>query len=351
MSKEVPQEIQDMFDSYPDEEELKDFDSFLIGDGSASMMSKLGQPRRERNFQLTGINSIDDLGKKHEDTCDHELIDDLDEYSIELDIDTDIKDYYFKVKKDVFNVYDFIKIRSKKMAGRPRKEIDLVISNNEHYLLKYLGGRGDLDYGIIDSLAQVKALLDMGFLEAKFNQVDCCPICEAYDGNVYNLTQLAELFGSGKFLTHSGCLGKFIPVIRDREKVLNDLIIDLESVFVDKVKVNNLPIEYRDELYSIIPFTGVSVIHFMDIVNHFDDYENEFVRLVDDELYIHNGYYGSFSPADFLVGWVECNDIEVGVDSQIDACVKAGDIYYLDGRQVVEIEGIHFDVETKGQVK
>ncbi len=347
----VPQEIQDMFDAYPEEEELKDFDSFLIGDGSASMMEKLGNPKRERNFQLTGIYDVEDLGKDHEDLCEHELIDDLDEYALELDIKESAADHYFNVKKGVFDVYDFIQIMSKKMSGRPRKEVDLVISNSEHYLIKYLDGRGDLDYGILDSLAQVKALLDMGFLEAKFRQLDCCPICEAFDGNVYDLTQLAELFGSGKFLIHGGCLGTFIPVIRDREFILNDLNIDLESIFVENVKVNNLPIEYKDELYNIIPFTGVSVIHFMDIVNHFDDYENEFVRLVDNELYIHNGYYGSFSPADFLVGWVECNDIEVGASGRIDACVKAGDIYYLDGRKVVELDGIYFDVETKEQVK
>jgi len=350
---EIPKEIQDMFDTYPEEEELKDFDSFLIGDGSAELMSRMDKPKTNRNSQLTGIYSLEDLGnitKVKESLYDDSLTDDLEEYNLELEISEEPLDYYFKIKKEVFSVYNFIELKSKKYVGKPFKEIDLVVTGNERYQLQYIINNVSLDYGIINSLAQVRALSDMGFLEAKFLQNDCCPLCEAFDGNVYNLTQIGDLFGSGKTLIHGNCIGTFIPVIRDRSNVI-DLVVDIESTYIGNTKVNNLPIEYTSELYKIVPMAGVKVVHFVDIPNEFEDYDGEFVRLVGSELYVHNSYYGLYSPLDFLRGWVECLDVEVGSLEKIESSVKSGDIYYLDGKKVVEIDGLYFDVDTKEQVR
>ena len=127
-----------MFDSFPDEEEVKDFDSFFIGDGSQSLMTK--DSRKNNNFQLTGIASVSDLMRKRDITEKFEdsLKDDLKEFIPELSIDSSVEEYFCKVKKEIFDVFNFMELKSKRLGGRPFREIDLIVSRDDRYLLSYL---------------------------------------------------------------------------------------------------------------------------------------------------------------------------------------------------------------------
>jgi len=352
-SKElVEKQLQDMIDSYPEVEELKDFDTFLVGDGSAQLMSKIDKPASGGfNFQLSGIYSFTDLvDKRDPELYNDSLTNDLGEYCLELSIDEQYFDHYVRVKSRILTKYNFLEIKSRKLVGRPFKEIDLVVSDNERYQVKYLVSKGGIDYGIINSLAQLRALMDLGFSECKFRGRDGCPLCSAFDGNIYSVFGLCDIFGSGKYIIHGNCIGDFIPVIRDRS-IVRDFEIDCEEVFIGETKVKNLPLEFAEDLAELLPNCGLEEVHFVNLNDEFKNVTSEVVVDYGGVLYVHNTYYGSYSPFDFLKNWLESLDIQELSNLEVEKKIVERDFYYLDGRKVVEVNGVYFDVETKEQVR
>jgi len=76
--------INNMFDSYSDNDELKEFDAFFIGDGSHSLMKR--KKKTNTNSQLTGVASVEDLKSKRKSTYNDQLKDDLKEFKIYYDL-------------------------------------------------------------------------------------------------------------------------------------------------------------------------------------------------------------------------------------------------------------------------
>ena len=343
--------IQKMFDSFPDEEELKDFDSFFIGDGSQSLMTK--DSRKNNNFQLTGIASVSDLMRKRDITEKFEdsLKDDLKEFIPELSIDSSVEEYFCKVKKEIFDVFNFMELKSKRLGGRPFREIDLIVSRDDRYLLSYLQSTGVSDFGVFNSIAKLKALSDLGFAEARFVQTDCCPLCEAYDGTIYNIENTLSIVSAGNPLIHENCICDFIPVIRKRKEFTGIFKIDIDSVYVGETLVENLPIEYKDELYNLIPMLGYDKIVFAGYKEHAVSFtkDSDGGLIVEDgkTLHVCSDYLRNYSLLDYLKFWLISSEAGVDVSEAVDAKVSTGDVYYLNGHKVVEIDGLYYDIETK----
>lgn len=334
----------------PENDTLLEFDSFLIGDGSNQLMKKMNRPAQQK-FQLTGINNLEDLINPSEvESGNLDIIDDLGEYSVEADeFDESLIDYFYSIKKEIFDRFDYLKKKSESMQGLPFREKDLVLTKDEHFLLDYLVSSGLQDYAIIDSLAQLKAFSELGFVEVKFVQSDCCPLCEAYDGIIYTIDFLISIFGAGKFLIHENCHGTFIPVVRNRKDYYGPLEITIEESFVGEILVKNLPIEYKDELSDISAFLDYEEIHFVNLTD-FSDYEDEVIRECGNILYVSDSYCGDTSSFDFIKIWLDTKDTSDRSD-EIASKIREDDVYFLNGRKVVELEGLYFDVSTKEQIK
>ena len=344
--------IQEMYDSFPDSEELKEFDTFFIGDGSRSLM-KTGS-KKTKNCQLTGVSSVADLVNQREEEegeFEDSLKDDLQDYIPELSISSSIEDYFCKTKKDIFDVFGFVELKSKRLEGRPFREVDLIVSKDDRYLLTYLQSAGIVDFGVYDSIAQLRALSDLGFSEARFVQTDCCPLCEAYDGRIYNIDNALSLVSSGKHLVHENCLCKFIPVIRKRAEYVGAFNVDIESVYVGETLVENLPLEYKDELCDLIPMLEYDKVVFNTYREHSKSFtaESDGALLVEDgkTLHVCSDYLRNYSSLDYLQCWLSSEDSYTCLDEVLDEKVKSEDVYYLNGRKVVEVDGVYFDIETK----
>ena len=344
--------IQQMYDSFPEEEELKDFDSFFIGDGSRSLMSKRSD-KINTNSQLMGISSITDLlNNNKEVSYDDCLVDDTESFIPELVVDEPVEPYFCRIKKEVFDSFGFLEIKSKRLEGRPFREIDLLISGDDKYLLNYLQSVGIEDYGVYNAIAQLKALSEMGFTEVRFVQKDCCPICESYDGYVYSLDVALSIVCSGKHLIHRNCICKFIPVIRDRDSCNSLFKVDLPEVYVGDSLVENLPLEYECELYSLIPSLNCSKVVFVSMKDLSELVgSNSLVMKKDDTIYVCVDYLGNYSLLDYLTNWLNLVEADIDVTEEIDNKISSGDIYYLNGQKVVEVEGIYFNIDTRERVE
>ena len=96
--------IQQMYESYSDTDELKEFDAFFIGDGSHSLMRR--KQKTNTNSQLTGVASVEDLKSKRKSTYNDQLKDDLKEFIPEINVDLSVEDYFCKIKKEIFEVFE-----------------------------------------------------------------------------------------------------------------------------------------------------------------------------------------------------------------------------------------------------
>lgn len=343
--------VQQMFESFP-EDELLEFDSFFIGDGSKALMNKnKSSSKVNHNNQLTGIFSVDDLSGEDKEAYSDILVNDLFEFIPELNIEQSIEDYFCSVKKSVFDLFGFLEIKSKRLEGRPFREIDLLISSEDKYLLTYLKNSGVNDYGIYNAIAQLKALNEIGFIEVRFVQKDCCPICEAYAGQVYNIDYAISVVCSGKYLIHENCICKFVPVIRDRSLYTDQLNINIESVYVGDILVENLPLEYEEELFDLISQLDCETVVFKSYSELSEISDIKCLIFKEENiLYVCNEYLGSYSLLDYITFWVSESTNEADNDSLIEEKISSGDVYYLNGKRVVELDGRYFDIETKERI-
>ena len=352
MTKKI---IEKMYESFPDKESFdpsQEFDSFLVGDGSAHLIGKSGRNINKSINQLTGIESISDLQEESAD-LPYQVVDDLEKFDFPIiKIEGSVEDFFYKKKKEYLDKFGFLEVKSKSLRGRPILERDLVVNNDDGYLLHYMEGHGFCSVQTISALAQLSACKDMGFSEVKFSQVDNCPLCIAYDGSVHKVSNLISKLGSGQDLIHGGCSCEFIPVIRNRDQ-FKDIQDGLTlSAYIDKVYFKRLPLEFVDlitsDLVRRIPYEEV---HFIDLGN----LKREDLKLVSvgkedvvidmgDSLWINQNYVLNYSPFDFLKLWLdslEVKTVEVNGKSESDQ-----EVLYLNGRRVVSRGSDYVDVKT-----
>lgn len=340
--------LKQMYNSYSTEDILVEDDCFLLGDGNKDLLRGCNRSNTNRSAQLMGIVSVADLKSQPIESSTVEIEQDLDDFKGPEPtqwFENLIEDYFYKAKKETFDKFNYVEQKSKALSGRLIREVDLVITDDDKYLIHYLIGSGVTDNFLFDSLAHLSALYEMGFREVRFTQKDNCALCTAYDGNLYDIKSLISLLGSGEYLVHEFCACSFIPVIKDRAKT--KVIVDREEVYIGETLVKNLPIEFEDELYSLIEKSFYKEVHFINFLDN-DGWSHEVVTQSDNILYVHSGYLGNKSSFDYLKFWEENAKKSVKDSlSYSDEDLQGLDVFYFEGRKIVEIDGFYIDIETK----
>lgn len=353
MTKDV---IQQMYASFPDgdvfdPEQAEDL--FLVGDGSAHLMRKVQTARHNSSEQLTGINSVNDLRKvKEAEEFRYVVQDDLSSFAQEATPLSNPEEYLFTSKRECLDKFGFLEEKSKQFVGRPIRERDLVLNEDDSYLLHYMEGQGYINKQAVWALAQLSACRDMGFSEVKFAQLDGCALCEAYNGTVYKVSDLISRLGSGQYLSHEGCFCDFIPVITDRrpfKDIQNGLTL---SAYIGEVYFERLPLEFvdfmTDNLIRKIPYKRVVFQNFNGLkgedIERYEITNEDVIIDLGETLWIRDNYILSYSPFDFLNSWLSCmNEKPIKLE---DESLSEGDIFYLNGKKVIERSGSYIDIET-----
>jgi hypothetical protein len=338
--------IEELYESFPDEDIFdanQSFDNFLVGEGSRKWMDKINPKRGRFLDQLIGVFSLSDLKEKSEEETFEVMVNDLGEFEKEEILVENPEEYFFNIKKRILDKYEFIKEKSKEFAGRPMRERDLIISNNDSYLLKYIENQGWNHQHIIDMLAQLSAYEDIGLKDVVFHSIDDCPLCLAKEGTYYSISDLMSRIGAGQDLTHRGALCRFAPVFRSRSK--DEFTI---SAYIGDIYFKNFPIEFEEFVTDdLLESIGRQFkVHFIDF-NKLEDIDpGTVVRVVSDNIIeVHNGYIDRFSPLDFLKEWVKSEKVLVESDKDFKVS-EDQEFFYLNGKKVVEKNGNYIDVDT-----
>jgi hypothetical protein len=317
--------VQDYFDSRSDDPVLEGFDNFFVGDEAESLMNR--GSRRVHNFQ----------GMAYEDVK-VEMIDDLDEFApkqLEICTNEEALLIFREVKGSIFSVFGFVELKSKDLS-HPVREEDLIVTEDDHHLIAYLVTL-DVDIQTIRSIASFSAFKEMGVLFARFTNECECPICKAFNGKIFNISEVLETLCSGGQLTHRGCNCKWVPIFdRNQEYIFK---IDIEAW--EKFHWYDVPVEIADEVRCI---SIEGPLHFTDISQLLEregaDTSLGFpvvFRAEDNSLYVHNGYIDGLGPPDFLREFVSENSVDDLTDREI---------FLYKGKRVYSKNGLYYDVET-----
>jgi hypothetical protein len=330
---------------------LQEFDSFFIGDGSKQLMDI-----QERRHQLFHVNSF--MGSRGEfDKGD--VVDDSGDFVCEKsDLPKDkFQEVFFKCKKEVYERFNFIAIKSASRKGKAIREVDLILEDSDLHVIEYLRGK-ITDKFAVQSVAVFLAYENMGISEVLFRGKDGCALCKVFDGSVFSTYNLTRIFSSGGYIVHPYCNGEFFPVIRRSiyEGSLKDTL-NIDTLSIGDRKVYNFPVEYNYEgfrkLLAELPCGEISFVDFDEyrnritsekdvdsLVVHFNEKENI--------LYIHNEYMGAYGPMDYLKEYLKSE----GLPAKISVANFEGlEKYYLDGRTVVMWDGSYWDPVTGERVK
>lgn len=336
-------------------------DNFLIGDGSAKLMK---HHRLERNFseQLVGVFGERDLSKDNlKSHLDQDPIVES-ENDIEVFANKDVvftEDFekiFLICKKQVYDVFNFLSIKSEKMGDTPVKEEDLIVTKEDRDFISYMESYGPHDYFSVDKIARLLALREMGITEVMFLSVDDCPICLSYDHCIFNRDVIFfQLLREG--FSHRYADFDIFPVVR-REFYTGSLgkVLDIPRIEVSGVTFKNVPIEYKDDLDTISSKLGEGFskeVEFTDIIrycflNSIEETPGMVVYEDDERIVIHNSYVGSLGPMDFLYNYI---DVEKEETEKIDISLLEGDSYYIKGVECGEYEGSYWNKQTGEKVQ
>ena len=306
------QTITNMLNSF-DNETLFEFDPFLIGEGSKFLMNDNRQDL-----------SMFDIDEEAQIVCEN----DLDEF-VPKSEQIIVEDLFYEVKKTILERFGYIKRRSEQFSNQLFLEKDLIISPNDHYFIDFLKENSVSDKNTVDSIAQLCAYKELGFLKVKFYKVDDCPICNAFDGNVFVVEDLISSLCSNDHFSHLYASCNFVPVVEDRQMFSDYLNMEVEKVFVGETLVENFPMEYSEELLSILSNLKYKKVKFCDL-SKFKDVKEEVVIDTGESLYVNNKYCGDYSPIDFLKIYLNNNEEKIveSVESNSE------EVYYLNGKRV-----------------
>jgi hypothetical protein len=347
---------EELFESFPDKEPLKDFDDFFVGGGCRPGME---EPRAEIGWQLSNVRTVADLKRGAPAEGLVEAEDDLDLFILDKVDVLDAKQYedlFFAMKKRAFALFGFVDILSSSLGDVPVREKDLVLDDSDHYVIEYLREK-ITDYFAVSSIATLLAYENMGIHSVKFRQADGCALCKALDGAVYSTGYLVNLLGEGNHVSHGYCACRLEPIIA-REVYEGPLSgrLDQPELQVGKRVLRSVPVELAESLGSAataLPDEITSVV-FLDMRGHLlkasssRDREGIVALREGETLYVHNSYVGVHGPVEFLRGYFE----EKRVSDAVDVAAGGDDeVFYLKGRKAVFRDGKYWDAVTGERLK
>jgi hypothetical protein len=339
--------FEDMLSS-EDTKDFNNFDSFFVGEGSKSLLNK----KRQYDFRqlLDNFNVFSSENNLLVDEDEILMEEDLSDFSKKSDKVVSYCDLYFKSKKEAYDIFDFIKIKSKRNFGKPLREKDLILQLDDYNLVDYLE-KNKYDLGIVCNLARLKAFFDMGFLEVKFYSSDCCSLCSSNNFNVYKTEGLILSLSNNNFFMHGESSGIFFPVIRNRSafNVFDGEINKKRFVNRNNVSFFNVPNELFfvfNDLLNSFSYNSIEKVFFVNFCeDRFFDFSN-FVRERGDSLYIHNGYVDLYGPIDFLFSWLSTLELDI-----CNFIKNSDNFYYFNGRKVINFDGVYYDLDHNEFIK
>lgn len=345
--------IQEMFDTHPEEDPLLEFDEFLVGGTMRQDVPAYIAAQRSLTWQLSGVRDVETLRRGEVES--EEIIaveDDLDEFvSEQLEIldEEQYEKLFLAMKIRAFNLYHFLDIKSAALGDIPVKEKDLVLDEDDYYILDYLK-QAVTDYHAVASVATLTACENMGIYAVRFRERDGCPVCRALDGNIYETRMLIGLIAGGNHVSHPYCDCHWEPVIW-RELYGGPLegYLDVDEVTHRGKKLVNVPVELEIEIRDLSEKIAFDRIEFVDMKDHLrenleiEDLEGIVAVVEDDVLFIHHSYVGSHGPADFLREFARIKALPAKISV---ANLENAEVYLLGGRRVAKWDGRYWDPVT-----
>lgn len=322
-------------------------DSFFVGDGSAQLIDGammplfLGKPD-----QLTaGLSSEKSF----------ELVDDLGEFCGEVvDVsENDIRDIWAESKQKVFDIFDYMSVKSRQYGGIPIRLEDLVFADDDLYMLDVVTRLGITDVYLISSIAQLYALDQMGFYEFRLYAIHDCPLCHAAHKRHFNTKSVLSTLCSGDTFLHQYCDFDIIPIVR-RETYkgpISELNVDFE---IEGISIKGAPKEYITEMRSYLSNveTEVKFVEFFNMPNYCKanriGNDGGAVALVsDDKVMLHNSYVDNMGPMEYLSFVFDYNK----EPDRIPLDELKGETFFLNGNKVVKYNGHFWNPSTGERIK
>lgn len=330
---------------------MNDFDSFFVGDGSEKLMSmvdKVVSPSIKPRFNPMDGFDVD----KSINNSKFEVIDDIMEFAehkVDISSIKDAEELFFNSKKTVFDMFNFMSIKSSNMRGMAVKEIDIVLDDMDHHIIEYMIGYTK-DSFAFKSVAVLMAYENMKIGNAIFVESDGCSLCNSIHGSIISVGKIRSDLVAGGFISHPYCECDFFPVI-DRGSYNGPISgsLNIDCMYLGNKEVHNFPTEFNCEGFKkLISKLSYDKINFINIFEMFGNVgtNNEDIPVVhyddDDEiLYIHNGYISNYSPIDYLIGYIN----NANSPHKIDVS-RLSDRYYLNGMVVVKHDGKYWNANT-----
>lgn len=341
------EEVQKIYDSWPEEEPLLPFDGFFAG----GAMSPPPTDTAAYSRQISGVNKSKDLTDPVEDPMIVQTRNDLSQFAqtaVEILTDEQYEQLFFASKRAAYQMFDFLSIKSILKGDVPLSERDLILEDEDFYIMEYLRG-STTDYFRVQQMATLMAYRDMGIEIVRFQRRDSCPVCRAYDGLFYNVSYLLDLLGGGSDLTHPSCDISWFPAVY-RESYVGPLLgaLDIPEVVHAGRTLKNVP---RELLHEIIDVTGDVPFAIIDFVNMADYSINEAVGLSDSvgvvvyccgKMVVHNSYVGMRGPVQFIKSYLTSQL----APEKIDLGPEPGAIFFIKGRAAVKRDGLYWDATT-----
>lgn len=315
-------------ENHVDQEDLLDFDPFLVGGGNTEKFNEYLRGGRRR-FQLSGVSDISDL---------------VDNSSKELDLVNDFPDMvgdilsyegnyslFLTDKSVLYHRMGFTVVKSRMHKG-PITEANLILSDVDKYLIQYLT---DNVYSTssVSNLAQLSAWSDMGITKVRIEKTCDCPMCCCVDGSIMGVTKLSELISARSSIY--SCKYNLTPVITDRKsvrfKTTDDIMAGLSVV-------SGAPIEFLDRIVELCSDCEITDIEFLDC-RELPEWDGTPVIFSGSYLIVHNGYLHNKSPLDFINEWFNPLIFESSNES-------SSDIYYVNGVKSRLENGVYISISN-----
>lgn len=328
----------------------ENLDSFLIGDGSAKLMDSYN----EVDAYANQIIAEDESGTQlviYDDIEDH--VDPALEVRVETREEVDWA--FHEYKKEVYDVFGYVELKSSWMRGVPIKIEDLVFDDADKYLIDYLID-SVTDLYTWKQLAKLQACANMGIAHVRFVTNHDCPLCKSATGKIMSVENLLRLLCRGGYVTHRLCHCDLVPVVY-RETYSGPLTGHLEESLVTwgGHEVRNAPRELLadPEIRALVGNTPHSKIEFVNMPawcaeKEIDDFHGLVVHVTDETLFVHNSYVGFSTPVDYLRGFLQ----EDAATEQLDTdTLKGAPAYWLDGEHVVKHNGHYYSADEGKRIK
>lgn len=333
-------DLQYFFDQFPDQDELKPFDGFFVGEESSKLVNKV--PINNYYDQLYNSDGSD---SGFEDITDWE---DFDGEYIKVE---NLEEVFFEAKKGVYDLFGYI---DKKMSESKLKLVrvkDLVITSVDKRLIEYLSYKVD-DYYTIYSIAELSAFKEIGYDKVRFRSKDGCPICNALDKNVFTVQEVIDKLVEGESISHKSCDCFFEPFGK---------YYGICDIVEEGIEIIGCPVEWKEVVVEKFKSLGYDYLVFGDAERamKYDGLKNDLgavTFMVQKEgkkgLFIDRSFVGFDNAIDFMdaAKFERVADIfmDEGVD-YIDPSELQGEVYIHKDEDGSIIKIVSYDNPVTGE--